>query len=123
MVDIQKRRKRNLEAYHRNKPPRKQSEADFSQYNYRTVERSWRTAVSDQKRPEYRTPEPNSPLIKDLLDGKTLLVDYEMPYAGKQHPFRTLYGYFDRRGKRLRIHIVDDIQKEKFRILLMWVED
>lgn len=121
MRDLQHRRKYQREHYRKNRKPREPRETEFDKYDYRTVSSEWRNLV-DKRQETYKPAEILSPLIIDILKGKTCLVDYSMPYGKFNHPFRTLYSYFQSRGLRLRVHIVDDTKNEKYRILLMWAE-
>lgn len=92
----------------------------FGDFPYRVVPKTWRDRVA--KRLPYHTEVIDSAMVRDLLGGKTILVDYEVPLGSSSHPFRTLYSYFTARGMRLRIHIVDDLEKNEYRRLLMWAE-
>lgn len=119
--DREKARKYNKEYYDTHyKRSKEKDAANFDQYEYRSVGEEWRSVV-DAKRDTYRT-EINSQLVKDLMAGKTLLVDYHMDYGQRDHPFRTLYSYFNARGMRFRVYTVDDTKNENYRILLMWTE-
>lgn len=95
--------------------------AEFDNYSYRLVPSNWRSLV--QQKEKYVTPEVTSPIVKDLMRGKTVLVDYTLPHgAYNNHPFRTLYSYFSTRGYRLRVHVVDRVDKDEYRKLLLWAE-
>jgi hypothetical protein len=89
----------------------------YDQYTYKPVSRSWRLTVT--VREPYELDDISSPLVVDLLAGKTLLVDFEQPLGSKHNPFRTLYTYFSARGYRLRSYITNDGEVRK---LLMWCE-
>jgi hypothetical protein len=93
------------------------SNNSFDQYTYKSVSRSWRQTVT--VREPYELDTISSPLIVDLLAGKTLLVDFEQPLGSKENPFRTLYTYFQARGYRLRSYTTIE---EGVRKLLMWCE-
>lgn len=99
----------------------KTREAEFDKYPYRIVSNTWRSLV--QPMSQYDLLEIDSPLVNDLWRGKTIFVDYTIPHgAYNSHPFRTLYSYFSIRGYRLRVHVVDLVDKEEYRKLLMWTE-
>ena len=95
--------------------------SEFDKYEYKIVPNTWRNLVATP-RMQQDTPEVMSPLVKDLLRGKTVFVDYTLPFGQSHHPFRTLYSYFNTRGYRLRIHVLDVVEKEEYRKLLMWAE-
>lgn len=99
------------------KPP---SNTEFDQYSYRVVPNHWRDTVN--VRPDYAVPEITSPLVLDLFAGKTVFVDYEVPLGQHNHPFRTLYAYFNARGYKLRVYVADDITHNEYRKLLMWAD-
>lgn len=126
MRDKEKARKYQREWWRKRhkKTEEEPKRTEFDQYSYRTVSSSWRDLVGEtQRRQAYHLAEITSPLVIDLLKGKTCLVDYTVPYGSRgAHPFRTLYSYFQSRGLKLRVHMVDDTKNEKYRILLMWTE-
>ncbi len=93
---------------------------DYGKYEYRVVPNTWRSYVTARK--EYTLADINEPLIQDLMAGKTLIVDYQVPHDSGNHPFRTLYNYFYCRRKKLRVHIIDDVANNQYRRLLMWAE-
>ena len=96
---------------------------EFDQYAYKVVPNSWRELVpASARREKYETPEITSPLVRDILAGKTCYVDYFIPFGKSDHPFRTLYSYFQARGYRLRVHIIDNVKDEEYRRLIMWCE-
>jgi len=92
----------------------------YDQYTYKTVPKSWRYTVNPRR--PYVLEDITSPLIVDLLAGKTLLVDYEAPLGSRGNPFRTLYTFFSARGYKLHTHITDDVTRGEYRKLLMWCE-
>lgn len=92
----------------------------YAEYNYKIVPNSWRTGI--KVRDTYLRQDIEAPMIRDLLNGKTLFVDYQIPVGGRDHPFRTLYNYFAARGLKLRVHIYDDVKSNKYRRILMWAE-
>jgi hypothetical protein len=97
-----------------------ESTTSYDQYTYRLVPKTWRKTVN--LREPYTLESSTSPLIMDLLAGKTLLIDYEAPLGAKDNPFRTLYNYFSGRGYKLHTHITDDVDRGEYRKLLMWCE-
>src|SRR5574339_272299 len=120
MRDPEKKRRYQREYWRRKNKNRidDPKRPEFDQFPYRTVDRSWRDLIPN-KREAYHMAEITSPLILDLLKGKTCLVDYTVPFGSNQlGPFRTLYSYFQARGLKLRIHMIDDTKNEKYRILL-----
>lgn len=92
----------------------------YMEYDYKVVPDSWRKSV--QIRDTYVRQDIESPLVKDLLAGKTLFVDYQMQIGRRENPFRTLYNYFATRGFKLRLHVYDDVKSNKYRRILMWAE-
>lgn len=61
-------------------------------------------------------------VVKDLMAGKTLLIDAKVPYTEASRPFRRLYNHFNSRGYRLRIHLFDDIDLNIYRGVIVWAE-
>jgi hypothetical protein len=94
--------------------------ANFDQFPYRVVPDTWRARV--KARDAYNTVGVHSPILKDLIEGKTVFVDYQMPLGQKDNPFRTLYGFFNARGYRLHIHVLDDVVKAEYRRVLIWAD-
>jgi hypothetical protein len=92
----------------------------YMEYKYKVVPNTWRAGI--RTRDTYVRQEIDSPLVKDLLAGKTLFVDYQMPLERGNNPFRTLYNYFATRGFKLRVHVYDDVKSNKYRRILMWAE-
>ena len=122
MIDLEKRVQRKRRSYYKAlgaKLPESLSGGAIDNYEYRIVPNSWRNTVPYRERRAML--EINSPLVYDLMRGKTLLVDIEL---GKRadHPYRHLYPYFTNRGFRFRAHMVDDVNNEKYRRLLLWIE-
>lgn len=121
--DIEKRRAYNRE-YQRKLAKKNREERsrnhEFDSYGYKIVPNTWRN-LAPEAHSRYATPEITSPLVKDVLRGKTVLVDYTMPFGqAKNHPFRMLYSYCNTRGYRLRVHIIDVVDKDEYRKILMW---
>lgn len=92
---------------------------------YRTVPTSWRSAVEkrDLKNRKLRSVE--SPIVKELLEGKTLLIIPEniKKHSGRvQRPFVTgMYGVAKTHGRRLRVHYFANIDNEEYGYLV-WME-
>lgn len=121
--DMDRRRAYQRE-YQRNLAKKKREErsrsAEFDSFAYKIVPNSWRALVPEAHA-RYETPEIMSPLVQDILRGKTVLVDYTVPFGeAKSHPFRTLYSYFNTRGYRLRTHVIDVVEKGEYRKMLLW---
>jgi hypothetical protein len=95
-------------------------------FNYKVVSNINRKRVRTNPRtPDKYNRQDNDPLILDLLEGKTVVVDVEMSYGrGKfnKAKFRYLYPFFSRRGMVFRIHLYDDHGDMKYRRLIMWAE-
>lgn len=100
-------------------PPEEIANYEIDAYSYRIVPNRWRELAQYRERRALQ--EIDSPLVRDLMRGKTLFVDYETD-TRRSSPYRTLYNYFLARGYRFRVHIVDDTANEKYRRLLMWIE-
>lgn len=121
--DIEKRRAYQRE-YQRKLAKKRREErsrsAEFDNYSYKIVPNTWRN-LAPEAHSRYATPEITSPLVQDILRGKTVLVDYTMPFGkAALHPFRALYSYCNTRGYRLRVHVIDVVDKEEYRKILMW---
>lgn len=68
------------------------------------------------------------PLVRDLADGRTVLLNSRIKYGDKDsyqravRPYKRLYNHFNARGMRLKIHVIDDIDSDVFGGILMWAE-
>lgn len=94
-------------------------DSEIDRYQYRIVPNSWRE-MAPRIAPRVLQ-EIKSPIIADLMAGKTIFVDYEVTEP-QNIPYRRLYAYFQVRGYRLRIHVCDDVDADLYRRLLMWAE-
>lgn len=93
------------------------------EYPYTIVPDSYRRRVTFKPRKNHQ--KITNKVVIDLLAGKTLLVDAEIPIQtrnGFPKEFRTLYNTFASRGYRLHVYMYDDIDKDIYRALLMWAE-
>ena len=86
---------------------------------YYIVPNSFRELASGRKKTSRK---PTEPIVEDLLSGKTVLLDVTVPYNSESVPYRHLYTYFSSRGLRLRSAIVDMLDYNVNRGVLMWVE-
>jgi hypothetical protein len=93
------------------------------EYPYNVVPDSYRARVYRWKRKNHQ--KITNPIIKDLLAGKTLLVDAQIPIhtkGGFPREFRSLYNTFSSRGYRLHCYMYDDVDRDIYRALIMWAE-
>ena len=85
---------------------------------YKIVPRSWRQAVD--VRNYVNKKEPKSPMVIDLLMGKTVFAYAE---DRKQIPFGSLYATAAYNSKVLRLYRFDDTEEEIYKGYLLWMED
>lgn len=93
------------------------------EYPYTVVPESYRRRVSVRKVKNQK--KITNQIVLDLLDGKTLLVDAQIPIHTKNgfpKQFRTLYTIFASRGYKLHCYIYDDVDTDTYRAMLMWAE-
>jgi hypothetical protein len=104
-------------------------EASYDKYPWRVVPDYWRKRVLPKKRGALgkRPHSLVSPLVTTLLEGKTVLVDYTMPYMergrGIRAPYYNLYDYFSVRGYQLHVCTVDDALKGEYRKILLFLTE
>lgn len=92
-------------------------------YHYRVVpDRYRRYVLRNFKKRNLRTPIAESQVVKDLMEGKTLLDLSEFAYTEAIRPYRALYNHFSTRGFRLRIHLFDEGDQDIYRGVLIWLE-
>lgn len=95
----------------------------YDQYEWKVVSDEWRKRAFPKKGKLGKRPRSNnSPLVAALLEGKTILTEYTIPFPNRSKiPYHTLYDYFSVRGYDLHICTVDDVGRNKYRKVLMWI--
>lgn len=102
-------------------------ESAYDKYPWRVVPDHWRKRVLPHKKGRLgkRPHSLVSPLVTALLEGKTVLVDYTMPYMERSKhvraPYYNLYDYFAVRNYQLHVCTVDDAAKGEYRKILLWI--
>ncbi len=84
------------------------------------VPAEYRNRVFRKARRNYSTR--TSPLIDALINGHTVLVDANIPTGRTATKYKNLHATMSARGYRLRTGIIDDIDRDIFRGVLMWAE-
>lgn len=88
--------------------------------DYMVVPKPYRDKV--HRRNLNRNFHPVEPMVKDLIAGKTLVIDAHVPLGANKLPYRNLYSTLAARGYRVRMYVIDDIDLDLYRAVIIWAE-
>lgn len=94
----------------------------YEEIPYQIVSNALRGGVTHKRIQKNYTRKP-SKIIEELMAGKTVLIDSSTKWGDSTRPHKTLYNYFSARGRRLRMHLIDDMDIEVYRGILLWVDN
>ena len=84
------------------------------------MSQAWRNKV--YRKPTRNLEDIDDPIVKELFNGNTVVVEGLRSLGDKKHPYKNLYYRLALRGYRLQMHTFDDVDSDIFRGLIMWAE-